>query len=120
VWLPLFGLLVGALIGLKLSLKIPSAYTYYYVAFLVVMLDTTINGLKCAIRNSFDSTFFWSGFLVNVIFALMLVYLGERLRVDLYLVVFFAFGYRMLNNISAIQALLLQRYKSNALEKREK
>ena len=111
LFLSFIGLLLGLFVGVQLSLEIPSAYNYYYAAFLVVLLDSILEAVKNIFENIYDSTFLWIEFMGKVFIAMILVFLGEKLNVDLYLIVFFAFGYNMLSKMGAIRTFIYKKYK---------
>jgi len=120
MWLPLVGLLMGLLIGRMLSLEIPAAFSHYYAVSLLVIFDTIVGGMKAGLNNRFRASVFWTGFLTNIFFAILLTYLGDSLGVELYLAVLFAFGFRIIHGINALRALLFPGNKSDPMEKREK
>jgi len=120
MWLPVIGLLLGVVLGIVLPLQIPVIYSHYFAVVLLGILDGIVTGLNQVLEGSFDSFSFWSGILATLVAALLLVYIGERLGVELYLAVLFAFGYRFLNGISTIHSLAIDNFKTKSLEKREK
>jgi len=120
MWLPLVGLLFGLLIGRTLSLEIPAVFSHYYAVSLLVIFDTIVGGMKAGLNNRFQASVFWTGFLINIVFAVLLTYLGDYLGVELYLAVLFAFGFRIIHGVNAVRALLFPGYKSDGMEKREK
>lgn len=120
MWLPIVGLLFGVVLGIILPLQIPVIYSHYFAVVLLGILDGTVIGLKSGLEDNFDLISFWSGILATLVAALLLVYIGEHLGVELYLAVLFAFGYRILNSITAIHSLAVDKFKTKPLEKREK
>ncbi|NLK00637.1 MAG: small basic family protein [Clostridia bacterium] len=113
-FLPLAGLLMGLFIGTKLSLEIPSALNHYYAAVLVVLLDTILGAVKNIFDNIFDNTFLLIEFISKLFIAMFLVFLGEQLNVDLYLLVYFTFGFSMLNKMGAVRTFVYRKYKKEA------
>ena len=117
--LPLIGLLLGVALGILLPLQIPVVYSHYFAVVLLGILDAVLTGLKHGLEDSFDVLTFWSGLLVTLVAAILLVYIGERLGVELYLALLFAFGYRILNGVSDVHSLAVEKFKTRSFEKRE-
>ena len=63
-------------------------------------------------QNKFDLTIFISGFFLNALVAMFLVYLGQKLNVDIYLAAVIVFSSRLFNNFSIIRRLVIERLKS--------
>ena len=120
MWLPIIGLLIGVALGIWLPLEIPVIYSHYFAVILLGILDGILGGLKEGLEDNFDLLAFWSGILVTVAFALLLVYIGEHLGIELYLAVLFAFGFRILNLVSSVHNLAIEKFKSRSSEKRKK
>lgn len=119
MWMPLLGLLIGVVLGILLPLEIPAVYSHYFAVLLLGVLEGVFTGLEQGLKKTFDLFSFWSGMLVTIGVAVLLVYIGEHLGIELYLAVLFAFGYRILNSVSSIHALTVEKFKSRLLEKRE-
>lgn len=120
MWLPLAGLVVGVLLGVFLPLQIPVTYSHYFAVILLGLLDGALTGFKQGLEDSFDLFTFWTGMFTNLVAALILVFIGERLGVELYLAVLFAYGYRILNLVSRLHILVTEKFKTRPREKREK
>lgn len=121
MWIfPVFGLILGIGLGIWLPLEIPIIYSHYFAVVLMVIMDGLLTGVKQGLENNFDSLLFWSGLFVLAFSALLLVYIGEHLGVELYLAVLFALGIRIFNSITSIHSLAIRKFKSGRFEKREK
>ncbi|PLS16598.1 small basic protein [Bacillus sp. M6-12] len=107
MWLPVFGLLIGVLLGLLTDLKIPAEYSNYLSIAVLAALDTLFGGIRAHLQNIYDEKVFVSGFFFNIILAASLAFLGVHLGVDLYLAAIFAFGVRLFQNIAVIRRILL-------------
>ena len=59
--------------------------------------------------GKFDNTIFLSGFVVNALLAAVLVYLGDQLGMDLYMVALIAFGLRVFQNLAIIRRYMLDK-----------
>lgn len=109
VWLPVFGLIIGLVIGFLSPFSIPAEYAKYFSVAILGALDSIMGGIRSYQEESFDSTIFLSGFCVNIIMASLLAFIGDRIGVDLYLAAVVAFGTRLFQNISIIRRHLINR-----------
>ncbi|WP_374721961.1 small basic family protein [Peribacillus tepidiphilus] len=113
MWLPIFGLMVGIVLGLLTDLKIPSEYSNYLSIAVLAALDTLFGGIRAHLQNLYDEKVFVSGFFFNIILAAILAFLGVHLGVDLYLAAVFAFGVRLFQNIAVIRRILLIKWSDS-------
>ncbi|NLT96283.1 MAG: small basic family protein [Clostridia bacterium] len=120
MWLPLLGLLFGAIIGSAISFEIPVVYVKYMSVAVLASLDSVFGGIKAVLEDTFDGSVLLTGFFTNALLAALLAYLGDRLGVDLYMAAVFAFGVRLFQNLAAIRHYLLDRHIKNYKERLEK
>jgi small basic protein len=74
-------------------------------------LDSVFGGIRAGVEHRFRSDVFLSGFLVNMILAVLLVYVGTEIGVrDLYLAAVVTLGGRMFLNLSVIRRDWLDRH----------
>lgn len=109
IWLPIFGLLIGLLIGYVSPFDIPVEYAKYFSVAILGALDSVLGGIRSYQEEHFDSTIFISGFFVNIILASLLAFIGDLIGVDLYLAAVVAFGTRLFQNISIIRRHIISR-----------
>lgn len=109
MWLPIFGLIIGLIIGAFTPFTIPVEYAKYLSVAIVVALDTVMGGIRSYQEESFDNTVFLSGFIVNIIAASLLAFIGDRIGVDLYLAAIVAFGSRLFQNISIVRRHIIKK-----------
>ncbi|MBR2214192.1 MAG: small basic family protein [Selenomonadaceae bacterium] len=107
--LPLLGLFLGLILGAFSPVVIPVAYAKFFSVALLASLDTVFGGLKAAHREQFDNTVFVSGFFLNALLAAFLVYIGDRLGLDLYYVALLAFGFRSFKNLAILRRYYLHK-----------
>lgn len=119
MWLPILGLIIGAILGLLTEIRIPDEYLNYLSIAVLAALDTLFGGIRAQLQNIYDEKVFVSGFFFNILLAASLAFLGVHLGVDLYLAAVFAFGVRLFQNIAVIRRILLSKWSSNP-EKIEK
>lgn len=107
--LPMLGVLAGILIGLFFPLSMPLEYSKYLSVALLASLDSVFGGLRSALEVKFDNAIFISGFFTNALLAVILVFVGERLNIDLYYVASLAFGLRIFQNLAIIRRYFLKK-----------
>ncbi len=101
--LPLIGLLVGVLLGLALGVKVDVELARYSAVAILAALDSVLGAVRAELDGVYDNRIFISGFVTNTIVAVLLVFIGERLAIDLYLVALLTFGLRIFQNIALIR-----------------
>lgn len=109
MFLPIAGLIVGILIGLMFPISIPMEYAKFMSVALLASLDSVFGGLRAGAEEKFDNTVFVTGFFTNALLAAGLVYIGERLGIDLYYVALLAFGLRIFQNLAIIRRYFLKK-----------
>ena len=108
--IPLLGVIIGILIGIFLPFNVPDGLTVYVAVGILAALDTVFGGAVADLRGRFDIRVFITGFLGNMLLALLLTFIGEKLGLSLYLVPMFAFGVRMFNNFAKLRRLFFSKY----------
>lgn len=103
------GLIVGLLIGGFFPITIPVFLAKYLSVAVLAALDTAFGGIRSALEDKFNNTVFISGFFTNTLLAVLLVFIGERLSIDLYMVALIAFGLRVFNNLAVIRHHFLKK-----------
>ena len=107
--LPFVGVLLGIAIGLLFPLSMPVEYGKFLAVALLASLDSVFGGLRSALEEKFDNAVFISGFFVNALLAVVLVFVGDRLGIDLYYVASLAFGLRIFQNLAIIRRFFLKK-----------
>ena len=107
--LPIIGVLIGIAIGLLFPVSMPVEYGKFMAVALLASLDSVIGGLRSALEEKFDNAVFISGFFVNALLAVVLVFVGDRLGIDLYYVASLAFGLRIFQNLAIIRRFFLKK-----------
>ena len=114
IYIVMVSLAIGLLIGSISPIVIPLAYTKLFSVALVAALDAAFGGLRSAISERFDKHVFVTGFFSNTLLAATLVFIGDRLGIDLYYVALLAFGFRIFKNLAVIRRYLLRDYRDGA------
>lgn len=107
--MPVLGVLVGIIIGLFSPVSLPVEYSKFLSVALLASLDSVFGGLRSGLEEKFDNTIFISGFFVNALLAVILVFVGDRLGIDLYYVASLAFGLRIFQNLAIIRRYFLKK-----------
>ena len=107
--LPVMGLALGLFLGMIFPFSIPLEYAKFMSVALLASLDSVFGGLRAGAEEKFDKTVFTTGFFTNALLAAGLVYIGERLGIDLYYVALLAFGLRIFQNLAIIRRYFLRK-----------
>jgi len=117
--IPIFGLIVGILVGVFIPYTIPDMYSSYVAVAILAALDSVFGGIAATVQKKFNMPIFLSGFFGNALLAAALAYIGDQMGIQLYLAAVFAFGNRLFLNFAIIRRFLLNKYikKDNIVEK---
>lgn len=110
MWYGFFGLLVGIAVGVITPLHIPIEFSRYIAVGIMGILDSVFGAVRADFQKQYNATVFISGIITNMLLAIMITYVGDRLGIDLYLAIIVAFTIRMLNNIGIIRYFFLSRF----------
>ena len=111
IYIVIVSVLLGLVIGYSSTLVIPVAYSKIFSVALVAALDAAFGGLRAVVSERFDKRVFVTGFFSNTLLAAALVFIGDRLGIDLYYVALLAFGFRMFKNLAMLRRYLLRDYR---------
>ena len=103
MWLPLVGLLAGVVLGLLLQVDVSFELARYSAVAILAALDSILGAVRADLDGNYDNRIFISGFVVNMLVAVLLTFVGDRLGLDLYLVALIAFGLRIFQNVAIIR-----------------
>jgi small basic protein len=110
VILPLLAFAVGLSVMLRLPNKVPYEYASYLSLATLAGLDSVFGGIRAGLDGRFKNDIFLSGFIVNMVLAVALAFLGDQIGVqDLYLAAVVTLGGRIFLNLSVIRRQLLER-----------
>ena len=112
IYIVIVSVLLGLVIGYSSPFVIPVAYSKIFSVALVAALDAAFGGLRAVVSERFDKRVFVTGFFSNTLLAAALVFIGDRLGIDLYYVALLAFGFRMFKNLAMLRRYLLRDYRS--------
>ena len=112
IYIVIVSVLLGLVIGYSSPLVIPVAYSKIFSVALVAALDAAFGGLRAVVSERFDIRVFVTGFFSNTLLAAALVFIGDRLGIDLYYVDLLSFGFSMFKNLAMLRRYLLRDYRS--------
>lgn len=113
------GCILGAIIGINLPL-IPYAYSSYVAISIIAALDSVLGGISATLKGTFNLRTFVTGFFGNAILSILLVYLGDKLNVDIYIGAIVVFVGRMFNNLTMIRIHYVEKWSKKNNNKTEK
>jgi len=116
IW-AIFGIIIGIIIGLTINFPIPLELTKYSAVIIMGILDALFGAIRAEVtKDQFNSIIFITGLLFNIILAIAVTLLGEKLGLELYLAATFVFTFRIFSNVGITRRALLQ----NVLQKEKK
>lgn len=105
---------ISILLGILAGLYVPYNLTYdslpYVAVALLAAIDTIFGGIRANFEKTFNVPMFVTGLFSNAILAILFVFVGNKLGIDLSLAVVVVFGVRIFNNLSNIRHYLFERY----------
>src|SRR5262245_44276211 len=85
IWLPVLAFLVGFGLIWGWSPEVPFGIADYLPLALLAALDAIFGGIRAGLERKFRSDVFLSGFIVNMVLAVLLGFIGDQIGVELYL-----------------------------------
>ena len=95
------------------NLEIPYTFTAYIAVAILAFLDSIFGGIAANMQEKFNFPVFISGFFLNALIAMFLVYLGQKLNVDIYLAAVIVFSSRLFTNFSIIRRIAIEKVQAN-------
>lgn len=103
MYLVVLGLALGLIIGGFLRFDIPPELARYTAVAIVGILDSLFGAVRASIEKKYSTTIFMTGLLFNMIVAVLITFIGDKLNLDLYLAILVAFTIRIFANIGIIK-----------------
>ena len=112
IWLPVLAFVAG--FGfvwwyMQQQPDVPVQVADYLPLALLAGLDAIFGGIRAGLDRKFRSDVFLSGFLVNMVLAVLLGFIGDQIGVELYLAAVVTLGGRIFLNLSMIRRQILDR-----------
>lgn len=114
----LFGFIIAGFFT-GLNVVVPYVYSKYIAVAILACLDSVFGAFSANIENKFRINIFLSGFFGNALIAMFLVFIGDKLNVDIYLAAVIVFSGRLLNNFSTIRRDYIQKINEKVNKKKE-
>lgn len=102
---------IGILFGMNII--VPYALSKYIAVAILAFLDSSFGGMTANLQKQFNLKVFLTGFFGNAIIAMLLVFIGIKLNVDIYLAAVIVFSTRLLNNFSVIRRIVLNKIEKD-------
>lgn len=109
MYLVILGLSLGLVIGAFLQIDIPPEFARYTAVAIVGILDSLFGAIRASIERKYSTTTFLSGLAFNMVIAVLITFIGDKLNLDLYLAILIAFMIRILANIGIIKTTALSK-----------
>lgn len=119
MYLIILGLSLGLIIGGFLRFDIPPEYARYTAVAIVGILDSLFGAIKASVERKFDLVIFISGLAFNMIIAVFITFLGDKLNLDLYLGILVAFMIRIFANIGVIKMTTVDLLREKATKTKD-
>lgn len=118
IW-ALIGVLVGIIIGFAVNIPIPIELTRYTAVVSIGILDAIFGAIRAEVtKDNYDAIIFLTGLFFNVVLAIGITYLGDKLGLDLYLAATVVFTFRIFSNVGITRRALLQNYMQKRKQKK--
>jgi len=117
--IPIIGLFVGVAAGIYSGLVFPAGYSAYVAIGILACLDSVLGGVYANMRDDFRWKVFATGFVLNAVLAMVLIWLGNQLSIDLSIAAVVVYGSRMFNNFSNIRHLILNKNEKQVVSDTE-
>ena len=115
----LIGLVIGIVVGMMSGLVFPVGFSAYVAMGILACMDSLLGGIYANMRQEFRGKVFATGFVTNAVLAIVLIWLGNQLSIDLSIAAIVVYGSRMFNNCSNIRHLMLNRNEEKAVLDKE-
>ncbi len=106
-------ILIVAGVSIGSNVFIPYSYSQYIAVAILACLDSVFGALNANMTQKFKMNIFITGFFGNALIAMFLVYLGDKLNVDIYLAAVIVFTGRLLSNFTSIRRNVVDQVESN-------
>jgi len=112
--IPLIGLVIGIAAGIFSGMVYPVGFSAYVAMGILACLDSLLGGIYANMREDFQWKVFATGFVINAVLAIALIWLGNQLSIDLSIAAIVVYGSRIFNNCSNIRHLILNKNEEKA------
>ncbi len=105
------GVAIGIILGITFGFTIPIEYTKYSAIIIVGILDALFGAVKADIsKDDYNVLLFLTGLSFNIILALLITLMGEKMGLELYLAVAVVFIFRIFSNLGLVRRALIKKF----------
>ncbi len=101
--LALISLIIGALLALLLQPTVSPEQSRFLAVVVIAALDAALGGLRSLLEQTFTDRVLVISFVSNAGLAVLLVWIGDQLGVNLVTAVAIVFGVRIFQNLAAVR-----------------
>lgn len=105
----LAAMILGVLAGMFSPFSFPQASLAYVAIIILACLDTWLGGIRSLMQKNFHLDIFIAGFFGNAFISAFLVWMGNKLNIQLSLAAVIVYGSRLFDNFSFIRRYLLKK-----------
>lgn len=98
--------LLGGSIGYIVPVVIPTEYNKLFSVAILAGIESVCSAIKLIMRDKFKGNIFIITFFANVIIAVLFVFIGESLGLDLYYVILLALGFKLLQDLDVVKTYI--------------
>ena len=107
-------LIIGGLLGFFININVSAEASVYIAIAIFAAFDSIMGGTVAYLNKKFDLPVFISGFFSNALLSIVLIYLGTKLGIDVYVAIVIVFSLRIFQNFAIIRRFLLNKLKKSA------
>ena len=107
--LPVIGIIFGIYIGFESPYVFPQFYSTYVAIGVLACIDSVLGGMKGLIEKNFNIGIFISGFFGNALISVFIIFMGERLNIDMSIAAIVVYGSRLFKNFAQIRRFILNK-----------
>ena len=107
-------LIIGGLLGFFININVSAEASVYIAIAIFAAFDSIVGGIVAYLNKNFDLPVFISGFFSNALLSIVLIYLGTKLGIDVYVAIVIVFSLRIFQNFAIIRRFLLNKLKKSA------
>ena len=97
--------LLGGSIGYIVPVVIPTEYNKLFSVAILAGIESVCSAIKLIMRDKFKGNIFIT-FFANVIIAVLFVFIGDSLGLDLYYVILLALGFKLLQDLDVVKTYI--------------
>ncbi len=110
MWFVIVGLIIGLVVGHYTPIDIPIELARYTAVGILGIFDSILGAIRADLQKKYSTGIFLSGLVFNMVVAMLITYLGDKLSLDLYMAVLVVFTLRIFGNIATIRYAFLSRF----------